>query len=70
MAQQGSGKLGSPAKAEMTHHKGKGSQQEVLPNRMALSQLTRGTQKTINDYSKAGASITQNGASLTDPEKA
>lgn len=37
---------------------------------MALSQLTRGTQKTINDYSKAGASITQNGASLTDPEKA
>jgi hypothetical protein len=69
LAQLASGKLGSPAKAEITHHKGKGSQQQMLPSRTALSTLAGAPNKSINDYSKAGASITQNGASLTDPEK-
>jgi hypothetical protein len=53
----------------MTHHRGKGSQQEVLPSRTALSTLVSGPNKSINDYSKAGSPITQNGASLADPEK-
>lgn len=56
---------------KMIEHKGKGSQSELLPSHNALSQLTRapGAKMNINDYSKKGAPITQNGPSLVDPEK-
>lgn len=54
-------------KAEITHHKGKGAR--TLPGRGALNDLNAQPSKTINDYSKFGATINQNGPSLTDPEK-
>lgn len=42
-------------KGGITKHAGKGSQQEVLPNRHALSRLTKGdpADRTMNDYAKA-----------------
>ncbi len=49
-------------KANITHHKGKGSQQEMLPNRSALSTLVRGPQPvSINDYSKVTPNVVQSG---------
>jgi hypothetical protein len=38
-----------------TQHEGKGSKQELLPNRHAMSQLTKGEpwQRTINNYAKS-----------------
>ena len=39
--------------AKVTHHKGKGSQQELLPHRSAVSKLVRGPQQTMNNYAKA-----------------
>lgn len=55
----------------MVQHKGKGSSSQLLPNRHALNQLTGGdaTKRTINDYSKEGSSIVQNGPSFADPDK-
>lgn len=42
-------------KGSVTKHAGKGSTQEVLPNRHAVSELTRGNtaNRTMNDYAKA-----------------
>lgn len=55
---------------EIISHKGKGSRSEILPNRHALNTLVSNTSpKSINDYAKAGAPITQNGPSVSDPEK-
>lgn len=41
--------------AGATHHQGKGSKQERLPHRSALTTLTKGDpmQRTINNYSAA-----------------
>lgn len=41
--------------------KGKGSQEEQLPHRFALTQLTKGDpmQRTMNNYAKATPSIDQ-----------
>lgn len=61
-----SGKRGSPAKAEVTNIEGKGAQ--TLPERKALMSLARG-KHTLNDYSKVGRPITENGPSIADPEK-
>lgn len=40
-------------------HKGKGTQQELLPSRMAMSRLVRGDpmQRTMNNYAKATPSM-------------
>lgn len=47
----------------MTKHAGKGSQQEILPSRTALSQLVRGPQQSsINDYAKATPDVVQGGS--------
>ena len=51
-------------KGGITHHAGKGSQQEILPSRSALSKLVRGPQTTINDYAKATPDVVQNGPSI------
>jgi hypothetical protein len=41
-------------KVQSIKHKGKGSQEEPLPSRHAMSQLTGGdpTQRSLNNYSK------------------
>lgn len=41
------------------HHVGKGSQEEDLPSRFALTQLTKGDplQRTMNNYAKATPGI-------------
>jgi hypothetical protein len=49
-------------KADITHHAGKGSRQELLPNRSALSTLVRGPQPaSMNDYAKATPNVVQSG---------
>lgn len=55
-------------KADITHHVGKGSQQELLPNRSALSKLVRGPaqQQSVNDYAKATPNVVQSGPSIND----
>lgn len=55
-------------KSGITHHAGKGSQQEILPSRSALSQLVRSPQKTINDYAKAAPNVVQNGQDIEGKE--
>ena len=39
---------------DMIHHKGKGSNQAILPNRHAMNTLTKGEpwQRSINNYAK------------------
>jgi len=46
-------------KGSVTVHKGKGSTQEVLPSRGALSELTGGSpvERNMNNYSKATPNI-------------
>jgi hypothetical protein len=56
-------------KADITHHAGKGSQQEILPSRTALSKLVRGPQTTVNDYAKATPNVVQSGPSINDMER-
>ena len=53
-------------KANITHHAGKGSQQELLPHRSALSQLVRSPQMTVNDYAKATPNVVQSGSDVND----
>lgn len=63
-----SGKRGSRAKASasVTDLGGdKGSQ--VLPDRSALMKLAKG-KKSLNDYSKAGASIVRTGPTIEEQE--
>ena len=55
-------------KAEITHHAGKGSQQEILPSRSALSKLTRTQQRSINDYAKAAPNVVRNGPNIEGQE--
>jgi hypothetical protein len=52
----------------ITHHKGKGSSQEILPSRSALSKLVRGPQTTINDYAKASPNVVQSGPNIEGKE--
>lgn len=53
----------------MTHHKGKGSQLEMLPHRSAVSKLVRGPQQTMNNYAKAAPNVVQSGPSVNDMEQ-
>jgi hypothetical protein len=53
---------------DITHHKGKGSKQEILPSRSALSKLVRGPQTTINDYAKATPNVVQSGPNVEGTE--
>jgi hypothetical protein len=57
-------------KAEITHHAGKGSRSEILPNRSALSKLVRdpAQQRSVNDYAKATPNVVQNGPSIAGTE--
>ncbi len=55
-------------KADITHHVGKGSKQEILPSRSALSQLVRSPQRTVNDYAKATPNVVQSGPGITGQE--
>ena len=55
-------------KADITHHAGKGSKQELLPSRTALSKLVRGPQTTVNDYAKATPSVVQTGPNIEGNE--
>ncbi len=52
---------------QVTHHTGKGANQELLPNRHALNQISKGdiAQRSINNYSKATPDLTENGRDVT-----
>lgn len=54
--------------AKVKKHAGKGSQQEFLPSRSALSQLVRSPQQTVNDYAKATPNVVQNGPGIEGQE--
>jgi hypothetical protein len=53
--------------AKIKTHAGKGSQQEFLPNRHAVSQLAADPSKqSVNDYAKATPDVVQNGPSIVE----
>jgi hypothetical protein len=49
-----------------TKHSGKGSQEQTLPHRMAMTQLTKGDpmQRTMNNYAKKTPGIDNESPSL------
>ena len=51
---------------QITHHTNKGANKEVLPNRHALNQVSKGDvgQRSIGNYAKATPGIDENGQNL------
>ena len=56
--------------ALVLHNKGKGSKQQLLPNRHALNQISGGDpmRRTMGDYAKAGPDIVQSGPGIMGPQ--
>lgn len=51
---------------KITKHNGKGSQQQVLPNKGALHDLIASPQRTINDYAKRAPAVTTSTPNIVD----
>lgn len=51
---------------QITHHTNKGSNKELLPNRHALNQVSKGdpAQRSIGNYAKATPGIIENGQDI------
>ena len=50
-----------------THHTNKGANHELLPNRHALNQVSKGDldKRSMNNYAKVAPDISQNGRDVT-----
>lgn len=54
-----------------THHTNKGANHELLPNRHALNQVSKGdiAQRSINNYSKVTPDLNENGRDVTGADR-
>lgn len=61
------GGMVAPKVSGATNHSGKGAQEQILPHRMAMNQLTKGdpSQRTMNNYAKATPGLGQESPSIT-----
>lgn len=55
-------------KTDVTHHAGKGSQQDFLPSKHALFQLSGGdpAQHSVGNYAKAAPNVVQSGPNIVE----